>query len=195
MVTTPTAWVVARQLRSAAVRGLRGPFFRGRAFKRGEKPSGPHDFYWQERAWQEYVSAGHWQPDRYNENGERVLYLSRDPDTAAVEGGQSGCTAFVQKFELDLPTARCVLLDNRLEARHPYLHHLLLNSEFLPGESHLRFPYRTTHLIAYLCAWSEIDAVEYPSVRANGKGVNLVLFRAAMEAARGMMVGEPFDLW
>ena len=84
-----------------------------------------------------------------------------------------------------------------METRFPYLHHLLLNSEYLPGESHLPDPYRATHLLAYLCACLGIDAIEYPSVRVNLKShpgeFNLVLFRNAVESAGRMMVGEPFE--
>jgi len=126
-----------------------------------------------------------------------VLYLSRTARTASREAARAGCTPFVQPFELDLPNTRSVLLDQELETQFPYIHLLLLNSEFLPGESHLPDTYRATHFLAYLCACFEIDAVEYPSVKVNLKvcpgELNVVLFRNAVESAGRMMIGAPFE--
>ncbi len=143
VIRKPVTWVIARQLRNAARRGLRGSFFRSRSFKRGEKPRDSDDIYWREEAWRNYVSSGGWEPDRYDESGKRVLYLSTTALTASREsreGDSTGCTVFIQKFELNLTNTLSVVLDHRLETRFPYLHHLLLNSEYLPGESHLPDP-------------------------------------------------------
>jgi hypothetical protein len=197
IIRRPVAWVIVRQLRNAVRHGLKGLFFRGRSYKRGEKPKDSDDFYWRQDAWQKHVSSGKWESDRYNENGERVLYLSTTARTASREIARAGCTPFMQRFELDLPNTLSVLLDHELETRFPFIHYLLLNSEFLPGESHLPNAYRATHFLAYLCACFEIDAVEYPSVKVNLKGCpggfNLVLFRNALESAGRMMIGEPFE--
>ena len=125
-----------------------------------------------------------------------MLYLSTTPRTAFRESDKAGCAVFVQRFDLDLPNTRSVILDHELETRFPYIHYLLLNSEYLPGES-LPNPYRATHFLAFLSACFDIDAIEYPCVRINHKEypdeLNLVLFRKAMESAQGMMVGEPFE--
>jgi len=197
IIQRPVAWVVVRELRSAARHGLTGLFFRGRSYKRGEKPRDSNDIYWRQGAWQKHVSSGNWKPDRYNENGERVLYLSTTALTASREIAEPGCTRFIQRFELNLPNTRSVVLDHALEVQFPYLHYLLLNSEYLPGESHLPNPYRATHFLAFLSACFEIDAIEYPCVMVNLKECpgefNLVLFRKAVESAERMMVGEPFE--
>lgn len=197
IIRRPVTWVIVRQLRNAMRHHITGSFFRGRAYDRGEKPRDSGDFYWQPDAWQTHVSSGRWRPDRYNERGQRVLYLSTTARTAFRESDKAGCAQFIQRFEVDLPNTRSVILDHELETRFPYIHYLLLNSEYLPGESHLPNPYRATHFLAFLSACFEIDAIEYPCVKVNHKEYpdefNLVLFRKAMESAGRMMVGEPFE--
>ncbi|HVP47417.1 MAG TPA: RES domain-containing protein [Bryobacteraceae bacterium] len=197
IVRRPLVWVIARELGRAAHTSLAGTFYRGRAFGAGEKPRSRDDFYWRQEAWETHVSAGKCKQDRYHEYLERVLYLSSTIETAHRESEEPSHISFIQRFELGLPDLRAIILDHKLEGKFPRLHFLLLNSEFLPGESYLLNPYRATHLLAYLCACFEIDAIEYPSVKVNFKknpgDFNLVLFRKGVESARDMMVGGPFE--
>jgi len=197
IICRPLVWVIARELERVANNGLAGTFFRGRALELGKKPHGSGDFYWQQDAWERHVSAGKCKQDRYHEYRERVLYLSSNTETVYRESERPAHITFIQVFELALPNVRSILLNHELEGKSPHLNFLLLNSEFTPGESPLGNPYRATHLIAYLCACLEIDAIEYPSVRADFKenpgDFNLVLFRKAVESAGNMMVGDPFE--
>jgi hypothetical protein len=129
------------------------------------------------------------------------LYLAREAATAGREcsGQTDACDVWVQEFAIDLPDQRAIHLELDMERTAPYLHYLLLDSEYLPDVTaefaNVRNPYRATHLLTYLCERLEITAVEYPSVRGvSGSGansVNLVVMGDPVSIAQRMQVGLP----
>ncbi|MGA2327801.1 MAG: RES family NAD+ phosphorylase [Bryobacteraceae bacterium] len=196
ILTRRIGWIIVDELATAWKAGLSITAFRAREFHGGQTPASPRDIYWTVSSWREHVRRGSWQPERYDETGERVLYLSTTPETALREAKRGTDPVYLQRFQLDLPTTKTVTLGHDLEQRAPHLHFLLLSSEYPREGSRLQNPYRATHFLSYACAVLRIDAIEYPSVRVNLKDhpteFNLVLFRRAVDAAEGMMTGDPF---
>jgi RES domain len=192
----PLAWVIIHELATSRKKGFSCVSFRARPFSGGTTPTKPCDFYRTESAWQKWLRSG-WKPDRYNEAGERVIYFSTTAETAFREVRERNTTdpVYVQEFHLDLPDINSVTLGHDLERRAPNLNYLLLNSEYPQVGSRLENPYRATHFLSYACAVLGIDAIEYPSVKANLKSdpneFNIVLFRRAVCSAEGMTVGVP----
>jgi hypothetical protein len=193
-----TAWVIIYELAATRNRGFSCAAYRGRAFLGRARPTSAWDFYWTEAKWQDYLRSGAWSPDRYNETGERVIYFSATAETAYREVRErNACDpVYIQEFRLDLPDIASVTLGHDLEQRFPHLNFLLLNSEFPRRGSHVENPYRATHFLSYACAVLGIDAVEYPSVKANLKAnpneFNIVLFRQAVRSAETMATGTAF---
>lgn len=191
------AWIIIRELATVRKNGFSYVAYRGRDFGGGATPTGPSDFYRSESEWQEWVRCGCWEPDRYNETGERVIYFSATAETAFREVRERHKVEpiYVQEFHLELPDIKSVTLGHDLERRAPKLNYLLLNSEYPQLGSRLENPYRATHFLSYACAVLGIDAIEYPSVHANLKShpneFNIVLFRRAVSRAAGMTAGAP----
>lgn len=188
----PISWKLFKQVGQAAQIGLCDSYFRSRRFANDSGNPYPSDLGPPPI---EKQGAG-----RYSEGEARVLYLSRTRQTAAVE---SRCDRlkpriFVQQFDLSLPKIKVLRLDVHLEEKFPHLHYLLLDSEYLPGESpFVPSPYRATHFVAFLCRLCGISAVEYPSVKGNYKensnAVNIVLFGNAVDDAVQMTSGTPSE--
>jgi RES domain-containing protein len=139
---------------------------------------------------------------RYNELGSRVLYLSRTADTAAAEcpPDVDQPILYIQKFSLRLPKLSIVSLELDLEAKYPFLHYMLLDSEYVPDKANefpnVQNPYRATHFIAHLAKINNVSAIEYPSIRGNiqnnPEAVNLVIMDITMELVEHMTESEPF---
>jgi len=192
LISNPLAWRLYIQINAASSEGINGTYYRARRFQiDAAKPSsselGPPPL--------EKQGEG-----RYTQGKSVVLYLSRTPETAALESGTdpSKPRIFIQKFELSIPNAKVLYLSEDLEDRYPHLHYLLLDSEYLPNESpFVPNPYRATQFIAFLCQLRRVLAVEYPSVRGyfvdNPDAVNIVLFGRAVNQASTMAVGDPFE--
>jgi hypothetical protein len=192
LIRYPLARKLYSQIKSAYVVGLKDEFFRSRPFSCGcSKPLsdclGPPPLDKQT-------------PGRYTEGYDVVLYLSKNPQTAAIEScaSEEKPRIFVQRFCLDFPDLRVLYLTASFEKTYPHLYYLLLNSEYLKGEvTHLTDPYRATQFIAYLCRRCGVNAVEYPSVRGDFKrnpdAINLVVFGQFVAKATKMMNGEPFQ--
>jgi hypothetical protein len=91
-------------------------------------------------------------------------------------------------------------LELDLETNHPYLHYLLLDSEYVPEATaefaNTQNPYRATHFLAYLGKLNGVSGIEYPSVRggiqSDPNAVNLVLLDEAVGEAEAMTDGLPF---
>lgn len=192
LIKYPLAWRLFIQVRSASKVGLKGDYFRSRAFSNGcSKPSAD--------------SMGAPPLDkqgngRYTEGNDVVLYLSKNPRTAAIESSASNQKPriFIQQFCLNITRLRFLSLTNNLEDTHPHLHYLLLNSEYLIGEaSHVSNPYRATQFISFLCRLCRVNAVEYPSVRGDFKknpdAINLVIFGRFVTEATKMMNRDPYE--
>lgn len=190
--------VIAQKLHSdfqAAIQtGITGEYFRGRRFPNSVSNPTSEQF-WAPPAGQQGVR-------RYNEAGNRVLYLSRTRQTVSAE-----CPArddkrrlFIQKFCLNLPKGRMLALALDLEAKFPHLHYLLLDSENVPERTaefaNVRNPYRATHFLAYLASLNGVSGLEYPSIRAGIQGdsrtVNFVLLGNAVAEVEAMIEGSPF---
>jgi hypothetical protein len=148
--------------------------------------------------------AGKQSPGRYNEQGQRVLYLSRAARIAATEcppdPDMNKPLIYVQQFKLYLPMMKVVLLDLNMEASTPCLHYLLLDSEYVPEQANdlpnIRNPYRATHFLAYLASINGVTGIEYPSIRGDIQNhscaVNLVILGNAVATAEALTEGEPF---
>jgi hypothetical protein len=193
LLSNPLAWRLYRQVNAAASGSINGTYFRARRFgidaiKPSSSEFGPPPLEKQGKE------------GRYTQGKSVVLYLSRTPETAAVESGTnpSKPRIFIQKFEISIPNAKVLYLSEDLEDRYPHLHYLLLDSEYLPDENpFVPNPYRATQFVAFLCQLREVLAVEYPSVRGrfrdNPNAVNMVLFGNAVDQAFTMAVGDPFE--
>lgn len=193
LISRPLAWKLYFQLESASRDGLKGSYFRARRFPEDKiRPAvselGPPPLSKQGEG-------------RYTCKNEVVLYLSRNSETAVLEIGldESKPRIFVQQFELSFPDAKVLVLNRDLEETNPHLHYLLLNCEYLPGDSlSIHNPYRATQFLSYLCRLRGIAAIEYPSVRGgfgtNRDAVNLVIFGNAVGEAEKMTVGNPFEV-
>jgi hypothetical protein len=192
LISSPLAWRLYKQINGASCGRINGAYYRGRRFQIDTaKPSsselGPPPL--------EKQGEG-----RYTQGKSVVLYLSRTPETSALESGTdpSKPRIFIQKFELSIPNAKVLYLSKDLEDRYPNLHYLLVNSEYLPAENpFFPNPYRATQFVAFLCQLRGILAVEYPSVRGcfrkNPDAVNIVLFGRVVDQASTMAVGDPFE--
>lgn len=138
---------------------------------------------------------------RYNENGSRVLYLAKNPLTTIKEISQNPAepNIWVQKFNLQLPKDWIVKLDLDMEGKAPYLHYLLLDSEYIPNKlaefPNIQNPYRATHFITYICRMFNISAIEFPSIRGdiqnNPSAINLVVIGDAVLKAEAMTIDKP----
>ncbi len=180
---------------NAVRRGILGKYFRSRPFSATGTYARSCDFG--------PPPLGRQGRGRYNEHGHRVHYLSRTQETAALEcrATQETPRIVLQEFALNLPDAKIILLDMDLEENHPYLHYLLLDSEYPLTETselpNLRNPYRATHFLAFVCSRIGISGIEYPSIRGNFKenaeAVNLALFEEAIDRACSVTVGEPVE--
>jgi hypothetical protein len=139
---------------------------------------------------------------RYNQSGNHVLYLSRTAKTTAAECPPivDRPVLFIQKFALKLPDLRMVSLELDLESKHPFLHYVLLDSEYVPEEPHefpnVRYPYRATHFLAHLANINNVSGIEYPSVRGdfqnNPNAINFVMLNQSVIMAESMTEGVPF---
>ncbi len=160
------------------------------------RPADSYALYWTEEEWREHVKRGEWKPGRYNETGERVLYLSEEESTAFAECDSREQTVFTQRFELCLRDVASVYLSFEIEQEFPFLNTLLLNCEVrvdplrVVDALRVKDPYRATHFLSYLCRMFRIDALRFPSVQDQRK-FNLVLFRRAVCQAETMMIGQP----
>ncbi len=181
---------------TAIRRGILGEYFRGRRFPNSVlNPTS-------EQLWA--PSASKQKLGRYNESGNRVLYLSRTPQTVAAECPPSDDKPwlFIQKFCLNLPKERMLALTLDLELKFPHLHYLLLDSEYVPERTaefaNVRNPYRATHFLAYLASLNGVSGIEYPSIRAgiptDSSKVNFALLGKAVAEAEAMTEGGPFRL-
>ena len=140
---------------------------------------------------------------RYNEHGERVLYLCRDIETVAAECQEVAerPKLLIQKFVLIFPEDKVVTLKLDLEKTSPFLHYVLLDSEYVPEETaefpNVNNPYRATHFLTHLAKLTGVSALEYPSVRgniqSNPNAINLVLMGDAVAEAEAMTEGKPFS--
>ena len=192
LLTRPTVWPILKELASVATPGLHGQYFRSRRFPEGASPESSGDLG--------PPPPERQSPGRYTAPGSLVFYLSRNPKTAALEAGDDSQKprVFLQKYQFDLPSIIWIRLDPDLEARAPRLNFLMLESEYLPEESHLfPYPYRATQFLAFLCRLLGILAIEYPSVRGryvdDSEAVNLVILGEAVATASTMSVGEPSE--
>jgi hypothetical protein len=192
LLTRPTVWSILRELATVATAGLQGQYFRSRRFPEGAWPNSSDDLGPPPPEKQS--------PGRYTTPGSTVFYLSRNPKTAALEAGEDSQKPRIvlQRYQLDLPSIIWIKLDPDLEARAPRLNFLLLESEYLPEESHLYpYPYRATQFLAFLCRLLGILAIEYPSVRGryvdDSEAVNLVILGEAVATASTMSAGEPYE--
>ena len=191
LLTRPVAWRILSELRRAATMGISVVCYRSRRLRANERPR-PADFG---------PPPLHKQGEgRYTEGKSVVLYLSRTVETAGRECPEDPTRprVVIQEFRLSLPAARAIHLGVDLESLAPYLHHTLLESEYLPEESpFVPVPYRATQFLAFLCRLLRVEGIEYPSVKAryrdNPQAVNFVILGAAVAAARSMTAGEPFD--
>jgi hypothetical protein len=179
----------------AAIRtGITGEYFRGRRFQNSVSEATPNQFF--------APPAGKQVKGRYNESGNRVLYLSRTPDTVLAECPwcPEKPRLFIQRFRLNLPKERMIALELDLETSFPYLHYLLLDSEYVPESTaefgNVRNPYRATHFLAYLASLDRVSGIEYPSVRTAIQGdasaINFVLLGKIVTEVEAMIVGGPF---
>lgn len=188
----PISWKLFKQVGQAAQNGLCDSYFRSRRFANDSRSPSPSDLG---PPALEKQGVG-----RYSEGKERVLYLSRTRQTAAVESrsDQLKPRIFVQQFDLSLHEIKVLRLADDLEERFAHLHYLLLDSEYWPDESpFVPNPYRATHFVAFLCRLRGISAVEYPSVRGNyrenSNAINIVLFGNAVDDAAQMTSGTPSE--
>lgn len=189
LLTNSIAKSIYREAKQAASIGIHGRYFRGRRFPQGQEPQSAADFGPPEKQGKE----------RYNECGKRVLYLCRDQRTVVAEciyTSEKPCL-YVQAFDIQLPLARILKLNADLEKNFPYLHYLLLESEYPEeGTTFVKSPYRATHFLAEISRRLDIDAVEYPSIsggyKDNRDAVNLVIFDRHINSVCDMAVGRPF---
>lgn len=186
-------WRFLLEAHTAAECGIKGTYFRARSFPPGQDFPRSTEFG---PPPQEKRRSG-----RYNEGNACILYLSRTQETAVFESERppERPRLFVQRFDLTLPQVRVLRLRIDLEDIAPYLHYLLLDSEYIPNESlHVPAPYKATHFIAFLCRALGISGVEFPSVRGNFKNnpeaINLVLFDKCAQDACEMTVGAPIEI-
>jgi RES domain-containing protein len=183
----PIGRTIRDQAKEAAAHGISRQYFRARRFtSSGPEPGanfGPPPLP---------QACG-----RYNEFGNRVLYLSRTCKTASAEclPTSEEPRVFVQQFDVCLPSVRVLRLNQSLETNQPDLHYLLMNSEYRSSEY-----YRATHFLAFLAAELEISGIEYSSLSGRaGKvnvedAVNLVVFNSAIQDAVGDPVGDPVEV-
>lgn len=191
--TNALAARIRDQFQVAATGGFHGTFYRSRPFAVGHSPQSSTDL--------EAPRAGSQLPERYNEDGQRVLYLASSAMVAAIECRTTSDKprVFIQRFDLDLSHRRIVRLALEMEDRFPHLHYLMLDSEYLPTQAHefsnVRNPYRATHFVAFLCGLADVSAIEYPSIRAGAQGdrsgFNVAVFGEAVEEAHAQMTGMP----
>jgi hypothetical protein len=136
---------------------------------------------------------------RYNDGSSAVLYLSRSAKVAALESRDNPKKPliFIQRFRLSFPKLKYIRLSQDLEKNAPVLQYLLVESEYLPGESSFAHPYKATQFLAFLCRLQGVYAIEFPSVRAGYKqdsnAVNLVILPPFVDQACTMIEGDPFE--
>jgi hypothetical protein len=194
--TNRTAQKIHNDFRNAIKTGINGEYFRGRRFQ-VSVASPPSKELWAPPVNKQKVA-------RYNEFANRVLYLSRTAKTIVAECPPTvdKPTLFIQKFTLQLPNLRIISLETDLESKHPFLHYVLLDSEYVPESAHefpnVRNPYRATHFLAHLATINNVSGVEYPSVRGdirnNPDAINLVLLNESVVIAQSMTEGVPFTV-
>ena len=173
--------------------GITGEYFRGRRFP---------NFVSNPTSEQLFAPSAGKQRGRYNESGNRVLYLSRTPETVMAECPPSDDKPrlFIQKFCIDFPKEYMLAFALDLEARFPHLHYLLLDNEYAPEQTaefaNVRNPYRATHFLACLASLNGVSGIKYPSIRAgiqsDSTGINLVLLGKAVAEVEAMIEGSPF---
>ncbi|MCH7519379.1 MAG: RES family NAD+ phosphorylase [Candidatus Dadabacteria bacterium] len=187
------SWTLYRQINAAAEIEIKGTFYRARCFEVDRVAPSSDEFGPPPLEMQK--------DGRYTLNEKKVLYLSRTPETAAMEIGTNLTKPriFIQRFDLSITGEKVISLSQDLEDKCPHLHYLLLNSEYLPEEgSFVPHPYRATQFLAFLCHWRGVHAIEYPSIRAgygdNPDAINLVLFDRALDLALKQTNDPPFEL-
>jgi len=155
--TNMTARRVHRDFQTAIRIGINADCFLGRRFADSVSNPTSEDF-WAPTDGQQGIG-------RYNESGNRVLYLSRTPQTVSAECPPSvdRRRLFIQRFCLTLPKERLLPLGLDLEATVPHLHYLLLDSEYAPERTanfaNVRNPYRATHFLAYLASLNGVTGI------------------------------------
>lgn len=194
--TNKTAQRIHRDFKSVIRTGIWGTYFRARPFLASTSQPTSQELW--------APPTGKQAIGRYNELGNRVLYLSRNVQTVAAECPTTvgKPKLFIQKFLLNFPTRGMVPLELDLETNHPYLHYLLLDSEYIPEATadfaNVGNPYRATHFLAHLAKVNGVSGIEYPSVRGgiqnDSNAVNLVLMNEAVSEAEAMINGLPFLL-
>jgi RES domain-containing protein len=194
--TNETAQRIHRDFVGAIRTSIRGTYFRARSFPASTSQPTSQKL-WAPPASKQAIG-------RYNELGNRVLYLSRNVQTVVAECPTTveKPKLFIQKFLLNFPTRGMLPLELDLETNHPYLHYLLLDSEYVPEATaefaNVRNPYRATHFLAHLGRLNGVSGIEYPSIRGGiqsaSNAVNLVLMDEAVGEAEAMTDGLPFLL-
>jgi hypothetical protein len=193
--TDNTAQKICNDFQRAIKTGIKGEYFRARRFAASASvPPLSKELH--------APPVGNQSPGRYNEQGQRVLYLSRTAKIAATECRPDidKPLIYVQQFKIYLPTLKVILLELNLEASTPFLHYLLLDSEYVPEKANelpnVRNPYRATHFLGYLASINSVAGIEYPSIRGdiqnNPDAVNLVILSSAVATAEVLTEGEPF---
>jgi RES domain-containing protein len=193
--TNLTAQKIERDFTAAIQSGIHSSYFRGRRFPLSAPEPASSEFW--------AAPKGKQKAGRYNEHGERVLYLCRDIQTVAAECQQTAESPklLIQKFVLIFPENNVVALKLDLEKTCPFLHYVLLDSEYIPEETgefpNVKNPYRATHFLAHLAKLDGVSAIEYPSARgniqSNPNAINLVLMGDAVAEAEAMTDGKPFS--
>jgi len=187
-----TAQQIKEDISKVKQQGLIGYYYRARSFPILTKPE-PNKFG--------APPLGKQSEGRYNESAVRVLYLAKDSQTAIKECSPSPeePSIWVQKFNLQLPNDWVINLDLDMEEKAPYLHYLLLDSEYIPNNL-AEFPniqnlYRATHLLKYICKLLDVSAIEYPSIKGdiqnNPSAINLVVIGDVVLKAEAMTTDKP----
>src|SRR5207237_755447 len=135
-----TAQKIHGDFQRAMQTGINGEYFRARRFPASASPPRSRELH--------APPLGKQSLGRYNESGPSVLYLSRTAETAAKECrlGADKPLLYVQKFKLKLPDHKIIVFELDLETKYPFLHYLLLDSEYVPENAnelpHVQNPYR-----------------------------------------------------
>lgn len=190
----PAARILDAQIRQAAKLGLQEIYYRGIAFPEAAVPESS-----------DFGPPNVQEENRYNEAGQRALYLAKTLATVVEETSPpEGQDLFVQKFALAFADVKVLVLDEDMETTFPHLHCLLLYAERIPLEaeqleqspsSPFPQPYKVGHFIRHVCDSHSIVAVQYPSVRggykARADAVNLALFGSTINQVLTMTRGDP----
>jgi hypothetical protein len=179
---------ILSECQAATKLGLAGTYYRGRPFEKSANPSvGEVTSPPREKV----------TPGRYNRSDEPVLYLSRTERTAHIESDPDGSKkVWLLEFAINRPDLEYIELDTDFEEKYPYLHHLLLLSEILPKHRDEPTAYRPTQFLHYICKENSVQAIEFPSIRAeyaeNPCAVNLVVFESDIPAIESQVVNGPY---